>query len=248
MKKSSTAMKTVKKTGKKRAATATTETNQAKKQRQSSSELNAYFKTYKQGINDFHWPIFRELNKIVNPSRVLYPGCHRHVTASLIFSDVIYIDTYKKIAACFSDPKILEWVDSNKEYGDETKLKFLCKNFVRDFGENVNSFDLVMSLSAGIVTTSCAKYLKKSGYFFVSDAHYDARMLYLNPDFKLTHVWDSSTSNFDSSKETLKGHFTTKDGGKITKAMVQESIKKPKAKRSFKLEKDSLFYLFQKLK
>jgi len=214
----------------------------------SSAELNLYFKTYqKKGAVDFHLDVFKGVNNIVKPSRVLYPGCHRHVTASLVFNDVVYVDNYSKIKSCFIDEKVLDWVSSNKEYKEKAEIKFIGKNFESDFGEKVESFDLLMSLSAGIVTTSCSKYVKKLGYVLVSDAHFDARMLYLDLDFELTHVWDSERKKFDDDADALSGHFTTMDGKAITKDQVQESIDKPKAKRSFKLQKEILFYLFQKV-
>eukprot|EP00914_Ancora_sagittata_P020717 GHVO01040857.1.p1 GENE.GHVO01040857.1~~GHVO01040857.1.p1 ORF type:complete len:241 (+),score=41.38 GHVO01040857.1:162-884(+) len=213
----------------------------------STKELNAYFKTYKNGDGDFHWPMFRELNKLLDAKTVLYPGCHRHITASLIFPDVVYVDYYTKIADCFTDPKVLEWVNAHKEYDGSPKIIFKCGDFESPFGEEKESFDLAISLSAGIVTKSCSKYVKPSGHFLVSDAHYDARMLHLDPNFQLTHVWDDSTMTFNDTAEALKGHFTTRDGNRLTEAMVQESIDKPKAKRSFKLQKEALFYLFKKL-
>ena len=213
----------------------------------SNVELNAYFKTYKNGFSDHHWQLFREAGKIVKVEKVLYPGCHRHITASLVFKNVVYVDNYKKIAGCFADPKVLEWVNDNKDYSEEPKIVFKCKNFESSINEKNEDFDLVISSSAGIVTTSCKKYLKKQGYFLVSDAHYDARMLSLDPNFQLTHVWNSGNEVFESG-EVLKGHFKTKEGKKITKSQVQESIEKPKAKRSFKLQKEALFYLFRKCK
>lgn len=223
-------------------------TESACKRKVSSRELSAYFKSYKNGFNDIHWPIFREIDKIIKPSNVLYPGCHRHITASLVFKDVVYVDNYKKVEPCYSDPKVLEWLNSNKEYNEEMKINFLCKNFEKDFGEPVNSFDLVISMSAGIVSSSCAKYVKNSGYFLASDAHFDARMLSLRDDFELTHVWDASKKCFLDTEEELHGHFMTIKDEKLSKQMVDESLVKPKGRRSFKLKKEAMFYLFKKIK
>ncbi|XP_057309442.1 uncharacterized protein LOC130647559 [Hydractinia symbiolongicarpus] len=230
----------------KRASKDASATKVTKKPKISSKELNLYFKSYKGGLGDFHIPIFKSVNDIAKPTKVLYPGCHRHITASLIFEDVVYVDNYSKVQTLYDDPKALAWIDEHKEYNNDAKIKFKCKNFEGDFGEKVNSFDLIMSMSAGIVTKSGSKYLKKSGYFLVSDAHFDARMINLDPNFKLTHVWQND--QFDYSEAALEGHFTTKDGKALTEAMVLESIDKPKAKRSFKLQKEAIFYLFKKIK
>ena len=69
----------------------------------SNAELDAYFKTYKNGFGDHHWQLFREVDKIVKVEKVLYPGCHCHITASLVFKNVVYVDNYKKIAGCFAE-------------------------------------------------------------------------------------------------------------------------------------------------
>ena len=224
----------------------TTAKTAAKKARKSSAELTAYFKTYKGGLGDIHIPVFRALKKFTSATNVLYPGCHRHITASLFFESVVYVDSYPKIKGTYSDDKVLDFVKENKEYKGNPDIQFKCKNFESDFGEKPESFDLLMSLSAGIVSTSCGKYVKKNGYFLASDAHFDARMTFLDPQFDFLAVYNDESCDFDVSDETKKGHFTTTLGTAITKEMVQESMEKPKARRSFKLQKETLFYLFQK--
>ena len=49
---------------------------------------------------------FRELDRMFNIKKVLYPGSYCDVVPSLIFSDVVYIDSYKKTEKFFKD-KIL---------------------------------------------------------------------------------------------------------------------------------------------
>eukprot|EP00794_Sanderia_malayensis_P012130 gene12130-13383_t len=212
-----------------------------------SSNLSAYFKSYKGGLGDYHIPIFKELKRVTCPDFVLYPGCHRHITASIIFSNVLYVDNYSKIKPFFDDDKVLEFVNKNKDYEKESVIRFKCRNFESDFGEKEQSFDLLMSLSAGIVSQSCAKYLKPGGYFFANDGHYDARMAFTDPRFKFVAVYDDTTAKFDMSEDAKVGHFFTKKGDAMTKEMVQESIDVPKARRSFKLQKETLYYLFQKI-
>ena len=218
----------------------------ALKTKKGSASLTAYFKSYKGGLGDFHIPVFRALKNFTSAKKLLYPGCHRHVTASLIFSDVVYVDNYSKVAQLFSDEKVLQFVKENKEYEETSSIKFKCKNFEGDIGEKPGSFDLLMSLSAGIVSKPCEKYLKRGGYFLASDAHFDARMSFIDPKFEFIAVYDDSKKVFDDTDSAKSGHFVTQSGSYITPAMVQDSIDKPKAKRSFKLQKETLFYLFRK--
>lgn len=217
-----------------------------KSMRRGSAALTAYFKTYKGGLNDIHIPVFRALKNFTSATKLLYPGCHRHITASLFFQYVVYVDNYAKIGATYSDDKVLAFVNENKEYAESPYVQFKCKNFESDFGEKPGSFEILMSLSAGIVSKSCGKYLKPGGYFLASDAHFDARMTFIDPRFEFIAVYDDVKQEFDATDDAKKGHFWTTNGTEITKEMVQESMDKPKARRSFKLEKETLFYLFQK--
>ena len=114
--------------------------------------------------------------------------------------------------------------------------------------EKLSSFDLMISACAGIVTNPCCKYVKTGGYFLVSDSHFDARTTFLRQEFGLEAVYDMKTGRFLTSEADLSGHFHTTEGIPISKTQVEESIVKAKARRSFKLQKESMYYLFRKLK
>lgn len=227
-------------------ATAKAAKKEVKTKRKGSAELTAYFRSYNGGLGDIHMHIFRDLKRFTSANKVLYPGCHRHITPSLFFQDIVYVDNYAKVKGVYSDEKVLDFVKKYKEFPEDPVIKFKCKNFESDFGEKAKSFDLLMSLSAGIISKSCAKYLKNGGYFFASDAHYDARMAFVDPQFEFIAVYDAVKEIFDESDDIKSGHFISKKGVSMTAEMVQESIDKPKAKRSFKLQKETLFYLFKK--
>lgn len=208
--------------------------------------MRHFLKVYK-GLNDYHVPIFASALNATKASKVLYPGCDKHLQASLFFKDVCYIDFNSKMEIFYKDENILEWVKANKRYPSNPKIKFKAVDFEKDFGEKPETFDLMISASAGIVSRPCGKYVKKGGWFLVSDAHYDARQAFVDEEFKLVAVYENASEKFEFSPESLKGHFTTKDGEKLSQKHVDESKQKPKAKRSFKLEKEGMFYLFQKI-
>lgn len=210
-----------------------------------SASLTWFLKVYK-GLNDWHLPIFEAVEAFIRPNKVLYPGSDKHLTASLLFRNVVYVDFNQKLQPVFKDPNVIDWIKENKKYTDEPQIKFLCKNFDFVF-EKLNSFDLLISACAGIVSTSCSKYLKPGGHFLVSDAHFDARTIFLRPDFHLVAVYDTISNRLDDSPDSLKGHFITTAGSPITSNQVSESINKPKNKRSFKLQKEAMFYLFKKI-
>lgn len=208
--------------------------------------VTKFLKVYK-GKDDWHIPVFREVQSALNVNKVFYPGCDKHITASLVFQDVTYLDFNSTIASYYDDPGMLEWVDLNKEYASKPVIKFLLHDFQSDFGVGPNSFDLMISACAGIVSKSCSKYIKTGGYLLVSDAHYDARQAFVDPSFQFIAVYDESKKALDFSENGMNGHFKTTMGDIITQKHVQESIDRPKNKRSFKLVREAMFYLFKKI-
>lgn len=214
--------------------------------KRSSANFTWFLKIYK-GMNDWHIPIFRETVQYTKAMHVLYAGCDKHITPSLFFQSVVYVDCNKKLEGVFQDENVLQWVTEKKVYSDEAKIKFLCKNFDSKF-EKEASFDLIISASAGIVSKACTKYLKPDGFFLVSDAHFDARTAFLRPDFELVGVFEKDTGKLLTSATDIEGHFYTTEQTPITQSQVDESMKKPKSRRSFTLMKEAMFYLFKKLK
>lgn len=249
-------------TKKPRDTTKSTTPKQPRQRKGNGPHLTKFLQVYK-GLEDWMLPIFRNVQAKYHPNVVLYPGSSRHITASLIFDNVTYIDMDKKVGEFFQDDRVREWVSTHKEYsGPIVGMKCFAKNFESSsMGIPLQSADLLISASAGIVSRPCAKYLKPGGYFLVSDAHFDARQVYVDSfyaatdkpkkkqtsheSFQLVAVIGNDGS-IDCSKNSLQGHFTTTKGDILTLEQVEESKTKPKARRSFKLQKEGMFYLFQK--
>ena len=218
--------------------------------RTGSGNLSKYFRSYRRGLEDFHLPIFQALvTDIGMPKCVLYPGCHRHLTASLVFPNVVYVDSDRKVMSLYTDAIALDWVATHRQYTQQPKLIPVCQDFTHALpGLKKEECDLLVSASAGIVSEHCAAYLCRGGHLLVSDAHYDARMTFLDPRFTLQAVWDSTGQKWVRDAAVLSQHFRAKNGACITAAEVQESIDKPKQQRSFKLMVEELFYLFKRVR
>eukprot|EP00934_Nitzschia_sp_Nitz4_P007406 Nitzschia sp. Nitz4//scaffold57_size113557//68947//69783//NITZ4_003998-RA/size113557-processed-gene-0.161-mRNA-1//-1//CDS//3329554867//7396//frame0 len=225
-----------------------------KAKRGNGPHLTKLLQVYK-GLDDWMLPIFRSVQANFQPILVFYPGSSRHATASIVFPNVIYLDNDKKVAEFFLDDRVKEWVEAHKEYKDPiVGFKCLHKSFSSKNERRgtplipLKSADLLISASAGIVSDSCAKYLKPGGHFLVSDAHFDARHVFVNKkdEFDLVAVMHNDGS-MGTNQEELEGHFqTTKDGTYLTPEQVNESQTKAKARRSFRLQKEGMFYLFKK--
>ena len=105
----------------------------------------------------------------------------------------------------------------------------------------------MISLSAGIVSEPCGRYLKGGGYLLVNEAHGDACRAYLDQRYELAAVYDETSEQFDTSSDVVKECFRTKGGEELTRAMFDEIMLKPKSRRPSKLRfrRDAMFYLFR---
>eukprot|EP01006_Ploeotia_vitrea_P065683 TRINITY_DN93633_c0_g1_i1.p1 TRINITY_DN93633_c0_g1~~TRINITY_DN93633_c0_g1_i1.p1 ORF type:complete len:193 (-),score=21.97 TRINITY_DN93633_c0_g1_i1:207-785(-) len=182
----------------------TSESQQATRKKQkkvNKTELNKYMRSY-HGCDDIHLQVFRKAKEFLEQKtavqQVLYPGCHRHLTASLVFEDVTYLDCDQKVGTVFSDPAALDWISENKLYDASPSLTFVCGSYT-DAKVPKSQFSLAISLSAGFVSPHCMKHVAPGGYLLVNDCHWDARTAFVDPQLELVGWWDSSTSQFSSN-------------------------------------------------
>ena len=220
-------------------------------QTSSSKHLNLYKKSYKGGASkDVHFHVFQGARRLTNASRVLYPGCHRHLTTSLVFPDVTYIDFDKKVAPLYSDKVAREYVEANKLYDNDAQYRFYNYNVNNKMPKVGNDYDLLISLSAGVIAEPCTWHVAENGYLLVNDSHSDARMAFVSGEWQLMAYWDDDANKFitdglDKCFQVIqKGSEETKS---ITKEQAQESVAiGSRSKRSFKLLIEPMFFLFRK--
>lgn len=108
--------------------------------------------------------LFREIKKTFDPGRILYPGCYVHITPSLIFPDVTYIDSFRGTDKFFENPEVKNYINTNKEYAEDSRIVYYHQDYSKDLPEGLGSFDMIISQYAGFVGQAVKKYLKKVGY------------------------------------------------------------------------------------
>ena len=110
------------------------------------------------------------------PARtVLYPGCSIHVTPSLYFPHVVYIDQSETSAQFFAkETSLLEFVSRNKRYKPSAYVRFLQQDYTQPLPLREGTFDLLLSLFAGGIALSCSKYLKPGGFLLTNNHRGDA--------------------------------------------------------------------------
>eukprot|EP00977_Amphora_coffeiformis_P006565 scaffold1404_cov166-Amphora_coffeaeformis.AAC.32 len=216
----------------------------------SSKELNLYKKSYKGGgPKDIHLGVFREAQKIVQAKKVLYPGCHRHLTAALVFPDVTFVDYDEKVAGIFTDKGASDYVNEMKLYDEDSRYRFHCYDVETEAPE-ARDFDLLISLSSGLMAEVCAPCVASGGFLLVNDAHSDARTAFVNDSWELYAYWDDDANQFVS--ETVNQCFQvlqprSKETIPISKEQAEESVKVGTVKkRSFKLAFEPMLFLFKR--
>ncbi|CAN0380879.1 unnamed protein product [Ectocarpus fasciculatus] len=212
-----------------------------------AAALTAYKRSYKGGgASDFHFPIFQAAAELTDCKSVLYAGSHRHLTMSLAFPDVLYVDSDERVGDVFASTKAAEYVSENKTYGEEHALEFCCADYTQLRPDR--KFDLLASLSAGQAAPHCSKHVREGGFILASDAHSDARTALLMDCWELFAAWDDETETFTTKKDTLDRCFRVRGTGDLISAeQVRESIEIGTVrKRKFKLMSEPMFYLFRK--
>ncbi|MCA9459067.1 MAG: hypothetical protein KC550_00800 [Nanoarchaeota archaeon] len=170
--------------------------------------------------------LFREIKKKYLCNKVLYGGCYVHISPSLIFSDVTYIDSFKNTYKFFKSEEVENYIRTNKEYKDESKFKFYQQNYFEDLSEKLESFDVIISQYGGFVGQGLKKYLKKNSILVCNNSHGDASMADFDSDYELIGVYNrKSDEEFTISDKNLNEYLIPKSDKNNSKEYVEKTMK-----------------------
>jgi hypothetical protein len=106
---------------------------------------------------------------------VLYPGCSVHVTPSLYFPHIVYVDQSDAAEEFFANEgAILEFVNRHKHYRQSAYIRFIRQDYSRPLPLREEGFDLLLALFAGGIARSCTRYLKPGGLLLTNNHQGDA--------------------------------------------------------------------------
>jgi hypothetical protein len=131
--------------------------------------------------------LFKAVQEKFRSREVLYPGCSVHITPSLYFPHIVYVDQSESAAEFFANEEaILEFVNRHKYYKQSAYLRFIRRDYSRSLALQDERFDLLLALFAGGITRYCYKYLKIGGYVLTNNHQGDAQQALQCADLKLT--------------------------------------------------------------
>ncbi len=186
----------------------------------------ALYKKYHSDRDNERIGLFTALKDNYEIKNVLYPGSFVHFTPVLVFPRLVCVDSYKQAIGFFKQKEVLEYVEKHKQYKEESELIFHHCDYYNDFGEQENSFDLLMSQYAGFISQACKKHLKKGALLVANNSHGDASMAFLDPDFEFVAVYNrKSDEQYTISEKNLDSYFIPKFQVKVTKESLEKSQK-----------------------
>lgn len=129
--------------------------------------------------------LFHEVARFADIERALYPGSYIHITPSLVFTDVVYVDTDTKARRFFRDlDDVQALVMQLRGDRQPVRIGFHGVDYA-DVPEPAASFDLLISLYAGFVSEACRWLLRPGGLLLANNSHGDASMAALDRRFEL---------------------------------------------------------------
>lgn len=156
----------------------------------------------------------------VGTGPVLYPGSFVDLGASFAFDDVTYVDNDKRAAKFFADEEGVREI-IGEERADH-QINFIAGDYRKDLGLEQESFNLLVSLYAGIVSEPCGKYVEIGGWLLVNGSHGDATMSTLDERFELAAVVISRAGSYKVDATNLERFLIPKKQAETTREEIHE--------------------------
>lgn len=170
--------------------------------------------------------LFREIKTKYNSKKVLYPGCYVHITPSLIFPFVVYVDSFRNTNKFYESLELKSFIEENREYSENFYFQFHHQDYTKNLPEELEFFDLVISQYGGFIGQAVKKYLKKGGLLVCNNSHGDASMASLDDEYEFIAVYNrKSDDSFTISEDSLDKYFIPKKKTDVSKELIKKMMK-----------------------
>ncbi len=186
--------------------------------------------------------LFRAVAEAVPATTVLYPGSFVDIAPSFVWPAVTYVDVDKRANQFFGD---IEGVDELLVANEADPLQHTVRFIHGDYDDELDlpagSFDLLVSLYAGLVSEHCTRYLKVGGHLLVNSSHGDAALASIDPRFELSGVVINGGAHYRARTDELDTYLVPKRDIDITVDLLHETG------RGVAYTKSPFAYIFQRV-
>ena len=160
--------------------------------------------------------LFTAVRAAVGDSVVLYPGSYVDVAVSMAFSTVTYVDLDQRAAQFFEDSAGVREIIGSRAGPRSVSVEFIHADYTNGLGLVPESFDLLVSLYAGLVSETCTRYLRVGGTLLVAPSHGDAAMAAIDPRYELSGVVTSRASDYRVKTDNLHTYLNPENPMTVT--------------------------------
>ncbi len=168
--------------------------------------------------------LFQALKERYRCHEVLYPGSSLHITPSLFFPHVVYVDQSSTAIEFFADmTSIQTYVNKNKQYKRSAYIRFIAQDFTKPLALPKKEFDLLISLYAGRIARACKEYLKVGGILLTNNHQNDIEDVVNDIRFKLKSVIKYRGGKYRFINERVDTFIAATKKGKKAKDFLRET-------------------------
>ncbi len=152
---------------------------------------------------------FRLIKSLKKVEKILYPGCSFHITPSLIFPDVTYMDKDTNVANFFSNRNGIEqYISAHKEYKSKSHFSFVKLDYAQD--KIREQFDMIISIFADSAGQYLPGNLRKGGLIISNDFRSEIKTLISRKDLKLIGHIKKNKKKYEYINEAPNRSLTSK--------------------------------------
>ena len=190
--------------------------------------------------------VFLQLRQVFNIRRALYPGSYLHITPSLFFPHVTYVDCLAGIDNMLADSNLRDYIERHKVYPEQAEIRCYQQDYQTFNSPPPESFDLLISLNAGLISQIFGRFLAPGGLLLANDEHYDARRAFVDQDYSLAGVFEENSCRMVAAPPELSTYFRTSTGVALVPEMVDSDLGRSPSRARFKPAKSAKAFLFRK--
>jgi len=168
--------------------------------------------------------LFSAVAEVVRAETVLYPGSYVDLAPSFVWPSVTYVDVDQRAMQFFGDREGID--ELLVEHGSNPglqRVRFIHADYTDDLDLAGSSFDLLVSLYAGMVSEDCTHHLRVGGHLLVNPSHGDVAMASLDRRYRLWGVVVSRSGDYSVQTNDLETYLIPKRAIDITVELLHES-------------------------